>query len=157
MTEATGAPRDLRVLQRVVMPVDRDLDVLKLYVEGRIARGAEAVEAERAADGPPRAEVAPVPCGDERRGRGRRRVVQDDLSRGRGRDQRKDVLLQRSDRGSLKYPGLVASYTIDVSTHSGRRAIGTYWELGQHGPPATRRGRTCRSTCPSRSGAGTRR
>ncbi|MFB4317455.1 glycosyltransferase [Actinomadura sp. 21ATH] len=50
MTEVTGAARDLRVLQRVVMPVDRDLDVLKLYVEGRIARGAAALEAERAVE-----------------------------------------------------------------------------------------------------------
>ncbi|GLZ14636.1 glycosyl transferase [Actinomadura sp. NBRC 104425] len=53
MTEVTGAPdapADLRVLQRVVLPVDRDLDVLKLYVEGRIARGAEALEAARAAE-----------------------------------------------------------------------------------------------------------
>ncbi|MGI5166809.1 glycosyltransferase [Spirillospora sp. CA-253888] len=33
----------LRTLQRVVMPVDRDLDVLKLYVEGQIERGAEAL------------------------------------------------------------------------------------------------------------------
>jgi len=44
------APEDLRVLQRVVMPVDRDLDVLKLYVEGEIARGAEALAAETAAE-----------------------------------------------------------------------------------------------------------
>ncbi len=29
----------MRVLQRVVLPVDRDLDVLTLYVEGRILRG----------------------------------------------------------------------------------------------------------------------
>lgn len=40
---ASGPPR---VLQRVVMPVDRDLDVLKLYVEGEIVRGAEALAAE---------------------------------------------------------------------------------------------------------------
>ena len=32
----------LRTLQRVVMPVDRDLDVLKLYVDGEIVRGADA-------------------------------------------------------------------------------------------------------------------
>ncbi|MFC9973729.1 glycosyltransferase [Spirillospora sp. NPDC127200] len=32
----------LRVLQRVVMPADRDLDVLKLYVDGEIVRGADA-------------------------------------------------------------------------------------------------------------------
>ncbi|MBE1533399.1 glycosyltransferase [Actinomadura algeriensis] len=40
----------LRVLQRVVLPVDRDLDVLKLYVEGEIGRGAEAFAAEAAAE-----------------------------------------------------------------------------------------------------------
>ncbi|MEU8798985.1 glycosyltransferase [Spirillospora sp. NPDC048819] len=40
----------MRVLQRVVMPVDRDLDVLKLYVEGEIARGAEAVATEAAVE-----------------------------------------------------------------------------------------------------------
>ncbi|WP_243711123.1 glycosyltransferase [Actinomadura sp. KC216] len=45
-TDAAG----LRVLQRVVMPVDRDLDVLKLYVEGEIARGAEAFAAEAAVE-----------------------------------------------------------------------------------------------------------
>ncbi|MFA1537710.1 glycosyltransferase [Actinomadura monticuli] len=56
MSETAGtapgneAPADLRVLQRVVMPVDRDLDVLKLYVEGDIARGAEALAAEAAAE-----------------------------------------------------------------------------------------------------------
>ncbi|MGH3239645.1 MAG: glycosyltransferase, partial [Spirillospora sp.] len=44
---------ELRVLQRVVMPVDRDLDVLKLYVEGEIARGAEAFAAEAAAEAGP--------------------------------------------------------------------------------------------------------
>lgn len=38
----SGAAPGPRILQRVVMPVDRDLDVLKLYVEGEIARGAEA-------------------------------------------------------------------------------------------------------------------
>ncbi|WP_307801416.1 glycosyltransferase [Actinomadura violacea] len=65
MTDLTEAPgtggsdgedAPLRVLQRVVMPVDRDLDVLKLYVEGEIARGADAVaastEAEAALDAP---------------------------------------------------------------------------------------------------------
>jgi galactofuranosylgalactofuranosylrhamnosyl-N-acetylglucosaminyl-diphospho-decaprenol beta-1,5/1,6-galactofuranosyltransferase len=50
VTEVTSATGDLRVLQRVVMPVDRDLDVLRLYVEGKIGRGAEAVEAEQAAE-----------------------------------------------------------------------------------------------------------
>ncbi|RKS71141.1 galactofuranosylgalactofuranosylrhamnosyl-N-acetylglucosaminyl-diphospho-decaprenol beta-1,5/1,6-galactofuranosyltransferase [Actinomadura pelletieri DSM 43383] len=45
-----AATADLRVLQRVVMPVDRDLDVLKLYVEGEIARGAEAFAAEAAVE-----------------------------------------------------------------------------------------------------------
>ncbi|WP_026404377.1 MULTISPECIES: glycosyltransferase [Actinomadura] len=45
-----GARDDLRVLQRVVLPVDRDLDVLKLYVEGEIGRGAEAFAAEAAAE-----------------------------------------------------------------------------------------------------------
>ncbi|MEU5991342.1 glycosyltransferase [Spirillospora sp. NPDC047418] len=45
-TAGAETPRRLRVLQRVVMPVDRDLDVLKLYVEGEIARGAEALAAE---------------------------------------------------------------------------------------------------------------
>ncbi|XRQ10869.1 glycosyltransferase [Actinomadura welshii] len=39
---ADDAGRDLRVLQRVVLPADRDLDVLKLYVEGEIGRGGEA-------------------------------------------------------------------------------------------------------------------
>jgi galactofuranosylgalactofuranosylrhamnosyl-N-acetylglucosaminyl-diphospho-decaprenol beta-1,5/1,6-galactofuranosyltransferase len=34
----------MRVLQRVVMPIDRDLDVLKLYVDGRIVRGQVAVD-----------------------------------------------------------------------------------------------------------------
>lgn len=34
----------LRILQRVIMPVDRDIDVLDLYVAGRIVRGQEAVE-----------------------------------------------------------------------------------------------------------------
>lgn len=48
--DAGAAPADLRVLQRVVMPVDRDLDVLKLYVEGEIARGAEALAAEAAVE-----------------------------------------------------------------------------------------------------------
>ncbi|GGV20106.1 hypothetical protein GCM10010182_47410 [Actinomadura cremea] len=47
----TGVGGDLRVLQRVVLPVDRDLDVLKLYVEGEIGRGAEAFAAEAAAEG----------------------------------------------------------------------------------------------------------
>ncbi|MEV5824905.1 glycosyltransferase [Spirillospora sp. NPDC052242] len=45
-----GAHDHLRVLQRVVLPVDRDLDVLKLYVEGEIGRGAEAFAAEAAAE-----------------------------------------------------------------------------------------------------------
>jgi galactofuranosylgalactofuranosylrhamnosyl-N-acetylglucosaminyl-diphospho-decaprenol beta-1,5/1,6-galactofuranosyltransferase len=48
--EQSTVPGDLRVLQRVVMPVDRDLDVLKLYVEGEIVRGAEAVAAEAAVE-----------------------------------------------------------------------------------------------------------
>ena len=39
----------MRVLQRVVLPVDRDLDVLKLYVDGRIVRGEAAVAQETAA------------------------------------------------------------------------------------------------------------
>ncbi|WP_231329663.1 glycosyltransferase [Actinomadura graeca] len=43
-------PAGLRVVQRVVMPVDRDLDVLALYVEGEIGRGAEALAAEAAAE-----------------------------------------------------------------------------------------------------------
>ncbi|WUH98108.1 glycosyltransferase [Spirillospora sp. NBC_00431] len=46
----TGVTDGLRVLQRVVVPVDRDLDVLKLYVEGEIARGAEAFAAEAAVE-----------------------------------------------------------------------------------------------------------
>ncbi|GAA0568090.1 glycosyltransferase [Actinomadura livida] len=58
---------ELRVLQRVVMPVDRDLDVLKLYVEGEIARGAEAVAAETAVE----AELLAGPAEDV----GRRSVV----------------------------------------------------------------------------------
>ena len=41
----------MRVLQRVVLPADRDLDVLKLYVEGRGGRG------EAAAAGPGQREV----------------------------------------------------------------------------------------------------
>ncbi|WP_243713247.1 glycosyltransferase [Actinomadura sp. 6K520] len=41
-----GAGRDLRILQRVVLPADRDLDVLKLYVEGEIGRGAGTFTAE---------------------------------------------------------------------------------------------------------------
>ncbi|TDC51036.1 glycosyltransferase family 2 protein [Actinomadura sp. KC345] len=40
----------MRVLQRIVIPVDRDLDVLKLYVEGEIGRGAEALAAETAVE-----------------------------------------------------------------------------------------------------------
>ncbi|WP_308165906.1 glycosyltransferase [Actinomadura sp. NEAU-AAG7] len=48
MTGQNGT--DLRVLQRVVIPVDRDLDVLKLYVEGEIGRGAQALAAEAAAE-----------------------------------------------------------------------------------------------------------
>ncbi|GAA4635341.1 glycosyltransferase [Actinoallomurus vinaceus] len=39
----------MRVLQRLVLPVDRDLDVLKLYVDGRMVRGEEAVAQETAA------------------------------------------------------------------------------------------------------------
>ncbi|OLT31368.1 hypothetical protein BJF79_37360 [Actinomadura sp. CNU-125] len=49
-TGATEIDGGLRVLQRVVLPVDRDLDVLKLYVEGEIGRGAEAFAAEAAAE-----------------------------------------------------------------------------------------------------------
>ncbi|MEV5570986.1 glycosyltransferase [Spirillospora sp. NPDC052269] len=46
-TGAAAEPAgDLRVLQRVVLPADRDLDVLKLYVEGGIVRGAEALAAQ---------------------------------------------------------------------------------------------------------------
>ncbi|MEV0664778.1 glycosyltransferase [Actinomadura luteofluorescens] len=66
----TGAAPGMRVLQRVVMPVDRDLDVLKLYVEGEIARGAEAVAAETAAE----AAEAGTPA-DATEGVGRRSVV----------------------------------------------------------------------------------
>ena len=55
--EAVGRPgpdgAEPRVLQRVVMPVDRDLDVLKLYVEGEIVRGAEALAAEAAVEAAP--------------------------------------------------------------------------------------------------------
>ncbi|GAA4365028.1 glycosyltransferase [Actinomadura verrucosospora] len=65
----SGAAPGLRVLQRVVMPVDRDLDVLKLYVEGEIARGAEAVAAETAAEA-----SAGAPA-DGPEGVGRRSVV----------------------------------------------------------------------------------
>ncbi|TDC81679.1 glycosyltransferase family 2 protein [Actinomadura sp. 7K507] len=39
----------MRVLQRVVLPADRDLDVLKLYVEGEIGRGGDASTADDAA------------------------------------------------------------------------------------------------------------
>jgi galactofuranosylgalactofuranosylrhamnosyl-N-acetylglucosaminyl-diphospho-decaprenol beta-1,5/1,6-galactofuranosyltransferase len=49
-TGPDGEGRGLRVLQRVVLPVDRDLDILKLYVDGEIERGA-AVLAEEAAPG----------------------------------------------------------------------------------------------------------
>ncbi len=56
--------RDLRVLQRVVLPVDRDLDVLKLYVDGQIERGAAKVEAEAA---PGRAEEGVRPDSASRR------------------------------------------------------------------------------------------
>ncbi|MFB4301443.1 glycosyltransferase [Actinomadura sp. NTSP31] len=76
MTDQTGADRaagtggedePLRVLQRVVMPVDRDLDVLKLYVEGEIARGAEALAASTA--------VEPAAAGAPGDGVGRRSLV----------------------------------------------------------------------------------
>ncbi len=44
------------VLQRVVLPVDRDLDVMKLYVDGRIVRGESAVaDVTAAASAPARA------------------------------------------------------------------------------------------------------
>lgn len=56
-TAGDETPRRLRVLQRVVMPVDRDLDVLKLYVEGEIARGAEALAAETEVEAGPAAAV----------------------------------------------------------------------------------------------------
>ncbi|WP_433332708.1 glycosyltransferase [Spirillospora sp. CA-294931] len=52
-----GAPKVLRVLHRVVMPVDRDQDILKLYIEGNIVRTAAAEPA--AAEGG--AEPAPAP------------------------------------------------------------------------------------------------
>lgn len=40
----------LRTLQRVIMPVGRDLDVLSLYIEGQIVRGAEALAEETAVE-----------------------------------------------------------------------------------------------------------
>ncbi|WP_309237549.1 glycosyltransferase [Actinomadura sp. BRA 177] len=52
------------MLQRVVLPVDRDLDVLKLYVDGQIERGAAKVEAEAA---PGRAEEGVRPDSASRR------------------------------------------------------------------------------------------
>ncbi|REE96549.1 glycosyltransferase [Thermomonospora umbrina] len=72
MTEQHGAADELRVLQRVVMPVDRDLDVLKLYIEGEIVRGAEAVAEERAAVDP--ADAASAVTAESARA-GRRSVV----------------------------------------------------------------------------------
>lgn len=39
---STQTTRDLRVLHRVVMPVDRDQDILKLYIEGRFVNAADA-------------------------------------------------------------------------------------------------------------------
>ncbi|WP_131735944.1 glycosyltransferase [Actinomadura roseirufa] len=40
----------LRTLQRVVLPVGRDLDVLALYIEGQMVRGAEALAEEAAVE-----------------------------------------------------------------------------------------------------------
>ncbi|TNY36781.1 glycosyltransferase [Thermomonospora catenispora] len=58
--DGTGAQDvPLRVLQRVVMPIDRDLDVLKLYVDGRGGRGPEAT-----------ADAAESAAGERRRGPG---------------------------------------------------------------------------------------
>jgi galactofuranosylgalactofuranosylrhamnosyl-N-acetylglucosaminyl-diphospho-decaprenol beta-1,5/1,6-galactofuranosyltransferase len=59
-TNPSGPRADvpLRTLQRVVLPVSRDLDVLPLYIDGRMVRGAEALAAEtavRAAPGFPEA------------------------------------------------------------------------------------------------------
>ena len=60
----------MRVLQRVVLPVDRDLDVMKLYVDGRIVRGEAASPTRR----PPRAGRARRrPRGADRRTAQRRR------------------------------------------------------------------------------------
>jgi galactofuranosylgalactofuranosylrhamnosyl-N-acetylglucosaminyl-diphospho-decaprenol beta-1,5/1,6-galactofuranosyltransferase len=74
--EQSTVPEDLRVLQRVVMPVDRDLDVLKLYVEGEIVRGAEALAAETAVEaGIERDDAAPELADATADDVGRRSVV----------------------------------------------------------------------------------
>ena len=49
MSNATEAGRSLRVLQRVVFPGD-DLDVVPLYVETKMDRGASELAAEMSAE-----------------------------------------------------------------------------------------------------------
>lgn len=70
-----GGEAPLRTLQRVVLPVGRDLDVLALYVEGQIVRGAEALAEETAVE----AGIGDRPAAEGAAGRadsvGRRAVV----------------------------------------------------------------------------------
>ncbi|XVQ11692.1 glycosyltransferase [Spirillospora sp. CA-255316] len=59
MSTDSVAGHELRVLHRVVMPVDRDQDILKLYIEGNIVRTQQADQADLADPGV--AAVAPAP------------------------------------------------------------------------------------------------